>query len=167
MRDRNPGRLHWRLAYLNKLSYVYIPVALIRPLSSGWLLIERMGGGMPGWSLSAFCPSYSRFSCRGPHYRLESLSRRAGFSQAGNPRLGTLWKRRSALISGSAVWNTFDGIPANRAYAIAIALLGSIGLGSAASSRRSESPSIFRLPYLASAQRLPPHFRRSGRVEAL
>jgi hypothetical protein len=118
------------LAYLNKLSYVYIPVAL-------------------------YAAAFTKFVLSGVswprHFRLMTVYfatlllvvYAAGFLVIGREGLhdlyqyqkGVFWgtglygEGEQTVVSGSAVWRALDAIPRDRAYAVPIALIGGVLLG--------------------------------------
>ena len=118
------------IAYLNKLSYVYIPVALFAAI------VVRLAFGRTDRKRAALLLSLSVLSFLSTVLAVAVLI--IGWSAfrdvlvfhkqvlLGSELYG---KGDKTLVSGSAVWNTLIAIPTRRAYAIAIALLGGVGLG--------------------------------------
>ncbi len=118
------------VAYLNKLSYLYIPIGLISAIVVR-LLFDRTDRKRGAWLVSLFVLSFvsailavavlvigwSAFRDVLVFHKQVILG--SGLYGAGD----------KTLVSGSVLWNTIMAIPANRAYAIPVALLGGIGLG--------------------------------------
>jgi hypothetical protein len=118
------------LAYLNKLSYLYIPIALITAIVVK-LVLDRTDQRRSVWLVSLFVVSFvfavlvvGVFIIGWQAFRDVMV-----FHKQVIVGSGLYGKGDAGVISGSAVWNALMAIPANRAYSIAIALLGSIGLG--------------------------------------
>jgi hypothetical protein len=118
------------IAYLNKLSYVYIPVALFVAI------IVKLAFGRTDRRRAALLVSLCVLSFLSTVLAVAVfvIGWRAFrdvlvFHKQVLLGSGLYGAGGRTLISGSAVWNTLMAIPAHRAYAIAIALLGGIGLG--------------------------------------
>lgn len=118
------------IAYMNKLSYLYIPVALISTMSVK-LFFNRTDRKRGAWLVSLFVLSFVAavlavavvvIGWRGFRDVLV-------FHKQVVLGSGLYGKGDASVISGSVVWNNLTAIPANRAYGIAIGLLGGIGLG--------------------------------------
>ena len=118
------------LAYLNKLSYLYIPVALITAIVVK-LVFDRADRRRSAWLVSLFVASFifavlvAGFLIIGWQAFRDVLV----FHKQVIVGSGLYGKGDASVISGSVVWNNLAAIPANRAYGVAIALLAGIGLG--------------------------------------
>ena len=118
------------IAYLNKLSYAYIPVALFVAI------IVKLAFGRTDRRRAALLVSVCILSFLSTVLAVAVFV--IGWSAFRNVLVfhkqvllgsGLYGAGDRTLISGSAVWHTVMAIPDHRAYAIAIALLGGIGLG--------------------------------------
>lgn len=118
------------LAYLNKLSYLYIPFALITAIVVK-LVFYRTDRRRSAWLVSLFVVSFIfavlvvGFFIIGWQAFRDALV----FHKQVILGSGLYGKGDAGVMSGSVVWNNLMAISANRAYGIAIALLAGIGLG--------------------------------------
>jgi len=116
-------------AYLNKLSYIYVALAL------GLTGIVNLIFRRPGWYRTGLlCVLYG--------FVLVFVIVVVGFLVIGNEGFNGLLKfhksvllgsglygtGQDVIVSGSAVWRSIGAVPADRAYALYIALLGGGGL---------------------------------------
>jgi hypothetical protein len=118
------------VAYLNKLSYIYIALALIAAIAVK-LLFDRTDRRRGVVLISLFVLSF-----------ISAVLAAAVFIMGWNAFRDMLVFHKHVIlgsglygtgdvtmVSGSEVWNAIKAIPANRAYALAIALLGGAVLG--------------------------------------
>ncbi len=117
-------------AYLNKLSYVYIPVALFVAIVVK-LVFDRTDRRRAALLVSLTVLSFISAVLAVAVFVIGWRAFRdvLVFHKQVILGSGLYGEGDRTLVSGSAVWNTLMAIPANRAYAIPIALLGGIGLG--------------------------------------
>ena len=152
------------VAYLNKLSYLYIPIALMSAIVVRLLLdrTDRKRAFRLLVYLSVSGLHVDRSRGRGLIIGWQAFRDVLVFHKQVILGSGLYGHGDKTLVSGSAFWNALVAVPANRAYGIAIALLGSIGLGIGGLVTAFRKPdSSCRLPYSASARRSRPHCRRS------
>jgi hypothetical protein len=118
------------LAYLNKLSYLYIPIALISAIVVK-LVFDRTDRRRSAWLVSLFAVSFIFAVLVAGVFIIgwQAFRDVMVFHKQVIVGSGLYGKGDAGVISGSAVWNALMALPANRAYGIAIALLGGIGLG--------------------------------------
>jgi hypothetical protein len=118
------------VAYLNKLSYLYIPMALMAAIVVR-LLLERTDRkrafrllAIAGLAFMGTILAVAVLIIGWRGFRDVLVFHKQVILGSGLYGHGD-----KTLVSGSAFWNALVAVPANRAYGIAIALLGSIGLG--------------------------------------
>jgi hypothetical protein len=118
------------IAYLNKLAYVYIPIALISALVAK-LTFDQTGPRRRALLVSLFVLSFISVVLAVAVFVIGWRGFRdvLVFHKQVILGSGLYGEGDRTIVSGSAIWNTIMAIPANRAYAVAIALLGGIGLG--------------------------------------
>lgn len=118
------------LAYLNKLSYLYIPVALISAIVAR-LAFDRTDRKRGARLVSLFVLSFiaAVLAVAVLVIGWRSFREVLVFHKLVILGSGLYGDGDKTLVSGSALWNTLLAIPANRAYGIPLALLGGIGLG--------------------------------------
>jgi len=118
------------LAYLNKLSYLYIPIALISAIVVK-LVFDRTDRRRSAWLVCLFIVSFIFAVLVAGVFIIgwQAFRDVLVFHKQVIVGSGLYGKGDPSLVSGYAVWNALMGIPANRSYGIAIALLGGIGLG--------------------------------------
>jgi hypothetical protein len=118
------------VAYLNKLSYVYVPIALMSTIVVR-LVFDRTdrkrGVRLVSLSVLSFISTVIAVAVLIIGWR--AFRDVLVFHKQVLLGSGLYGKGDAGVISGSAVWNNLTAIPANRAYGIAVALLGGIGLG--------------------------------------
>lgn len=118
------------LAYLNKLSYLYIPVALISAMVAR-LAFDRTDRKRGARLVSLFVLSFiaAVLAVAVLVIGWRSFREVLVFHKLVILGSGLYGDGDKTLVSGSVLWNTLLAIPANRAYGIPLALLGGIGLG--------------------------------------
>lgn len=118
------------LAYLNKLSYLYIPVALISAIIIK-LAFDRTNRRRSAWLVSLFILSFIFAILAVAVFIIgwQAFRDMLVFHKQILLGSGLYGKGDGGVVSGSAVWNNLTALPANRAYGVLIALLGGIGLG--------------------------------------
>jgi hypothetical protein len=117
-------------AYLNKLSYIYIAIALIAAIVAK-LVFDRTDRRRAAFLVSLFALSFISSVVAAAVFIIGWSAFRdlLVFHKQVVLGSGLYGEGDKTLVSGSAVWNALMAIPANRAYGMAIALLGGIGLG--------------------------------------
>lgn len=118
------------LAYLNKLSYIYISLALFAAIAAK-LVFARTDRRQAAMLLSLTVLSFVAAVLAVAVFVIgwEGFHSVLRFHKQVILGSGLYGEGDRTLVNGSAVWNTLVAIPANRAYAIPIALLAGIGLG--------------------------------------
>jgi hypothetical protein len=118
------------VAYLNKLSYIYIAIALITAIVVK-LVFDRTDRRRAALLVSLFVLSFISAVLAAAVFIIGWSAFRdlLFFHKQVVLGSGLYGEGDKTLVSGSAVSNALMTIPANRAYGIAIALLGGIGLG--------------------------------------
>jgi hypothetical protein len=118
------------VAYLNKLSYLYIPAALTSAIVAKLIFdrTDRKRGVLlvffHALSFLSVVLVVGIFIIGWQAFRDLLVFHKQVFLGSG-----LYGKGDKTLVSGSAAWNALMAVPATRAYGIAIALLASIGLG--------------------------------------
>ena len=118
------------LAYLNKLAYIYIPLALAAAMDvkliasrAGWarsavlLTVSTLAFLLTIWAVAYFFIGWDSFR------QVLTFHRQVFF---GSGLYGT---GDRTVVSGSAIFNTIAAIPADRNYAMFLALIGGIVIG--------------------------------------
>jgi hypothetical protein len=118
------------VAYLNKLSYLYVPAALMSAIVVR-LVLDRTDRKRSVRLVSLFILSFISAVLA---VAVLVIGWRAFrdvlvFHKQVILGSGLYGKGDAGVVSGSVLWNNLMALPANRAYGIAIALLGGIGLG--------------------------------------
>jgi hypothetical protein len=117
-------------AYLNKLSYIYIALALISAIAVK-LLFDRTDRGRGVVLISLFVLSFISAVLAAAVFIIgwSAFRDMLVFHKQVILGSGLYGNGDKTLVSGSAVWSAIRAIPANRTYALAIALLGGTVLG--------------------------------------
>lgn len=118
------------IAYLNKLSYVYVPVALLAATTvklivgrAGWIRGIRLSAvGLLAFMLTTLAVAYFVIGWSGFRQVL-------GFHLRVFLGSGLYGEGNQTVVSGSAVWNALLAIPADRTCAVLLGLIGGIGVG--------------------------------------
>jgi hypothetical protein len=118
------------VAYLNKLSYLYIPIALISAIAVK-LVFDRTDRRRGALLVCLFFLSFISAVLAAAVFIIgrQAFSDLMVFHKQVIFGSGLYGKGDPSVISGPIVWNNLTAIPANRTYGIAIALFGGIGLG--------------------------------------
>ena len=118
------------IAYLNKLSYVYIPIALMSAIVVRLALDRtdrKRAFRLISLSVLAFLSTVLAVAVLIIGWR--AFRDVLVFHKQVLLGSGLYGHGDKTLVSGSAFWNAFVAVPANRAYAIPLALLAGMGLG--------------------------------------
>ena len=118
------------VAYLNKLSYLYIPMSLISAIIVK-LSFDRTDRKRSATLVSLFVLSFVSAVLAAAVFIIGWRAFRdvLVFHKQVILGSGLYGKGDPSVVSGSVIWNNLMALPANRAYGIGIALLGGIGVG--------------------------------------
>ncbi|MDP1585729.1 MAG: hypothetical protein Q8M18_20100 [Bradyrhizobium sp.] len=118
------------VSYLNKLSYLYIPMGLSAAIVAR-LLFERTDRKRSARLVSLFILSFISAVLAVAVFVIGWKAFREVLVFHKQVILGSelYGKGDASVVSGSVFWNNLISLPANGAYGVAIALLGGIGVG--------------------------------------